>query len=1130
MVVLQEVWRPSDDMIFHGFSKPVMKLREGRVGGGVAIAASNKAKMVKCEQFNIKGLEAVWAEVKVGRIKTIIGSVYINVGKPEEISLLDKAVEKIVKSNKKILICMDANAKNSAWDNNTENIKPYSKSKKMGDKLMEMVEKHGLFIHNNGDPTFHYDDECSALDVTLSLGMCDSYPHKWNVLDDELRSPHSAVLVTFGDEKVDEKVTVTDWNKFNWNRYEEESKIMLTELLDEWKQSDHSTDKMAKDLTKSLVNLADNISTKKVMSRHSRPWIDKLLSSMLTDLRKLRKKFQRHRSQANRTKFEEKRIEVENYMDRMKEIYKINQCKKIAETKSDKEKWRIINKLTNSDPRMSVQPIRRKVDGKEEYFFEDNDIIKEMEDYHICKDGAYTQDDLDTWIESQKVDTGDGLSIMDQSIKMHEVDKTFGTCIGAPGPDGFRGNLIDNAERDSMRNCLLFLYNSAWDNGLFLAEWKEEDRAVLPKGGKDDYHETNAYRTISLTAVLGKRFEKISSGRLLAVLEELGFDPNQFAYLLERSGVQALISLIERVQIARKEKKKVGAVFFDFTDAFGHVDRKILLSKLKNDFGIKGKLFNHLADFLKGRKARIKIGESKGEWKDSTTGSSAGTVLGPILFVIFVKDIPESINPKFADDVTALAIGDTTKEIEMICQNSIDILQDWCRKNGMKLNKIKTKVVNFSEGIKENITVWVDGHQVEVCEVMKYLGVLVDHNLVFEAQVQHAVGKARSAQNKVNILLRGRRGIPLGIAINLYKSLVRPHWEHAISAWSVLKENQLIELEKVQAASLKSMLGVFKSSSSAAVDVISNVVPVRIRINEICSREWIRIIALAKTHPLRQMLESRNPFFEGAGKGSPLGYMCHVTRDIRKNLIDKNLRVKVQEKISPESILNRIQVETLEIFPVAVGSSSNRTKAQEQLARGAFNSFYEDISPDSLLAFTDGSVLGSACVGNGGYGVVLHKKNEDPLIISGSVGRMTDNVNCELRGIIEALKLMVVKCSSDKSITKIFVFTDCRSAIDILAKQNNAHKRLRELKEVWYSLERLKALNIDLKLVWIPGHANILGNELADVAAKKGSLIQCDEETFEEVSEQVLFGWMKDRVSKRWGERWSSAGRGQDNF
>ena len=86
--------------------------------------------------------------------------------------------------------------------------------------------------------------------------------------------------------------------------------------------------------------------------------------------------------------------------------------------------------------------------------------------------------------------------------------------------------------------------------------------------------------------------------------------------------------------------------FFDFTDAFGNVDRKVLLTKLKQDFGIKGKLLNHIADFLKDRKARIKIGQEKGEWKDSTSGSSAGTVLGPILFVAYVKDIPKSDQTK----------------------------------------------------------------------------------------------------------------------------------------------------------------------------------------------------------------------------------------------------------------------------------------------------------------------------------------------------------------------------------------------------------------------------------------------------------------------------------------------------
>ena len=74
-------------MIFHGFGKPITNLRTDRVGGSVAIAASNKAKMVSCEQYKTAGLEAVWAEVKVDNVKALIGSIYINVGKLKDLEL-----------------------------------------------------------------------------------------------------------------------------------------------------------------------------------------------------------------------------------------------------------------------------------------------------------------------------------------------------------------------------------------------------------------------------------------------------------------------------------------------------------------------------------------------------------------------------------------------------------------------------------------------------------------------------------------------------------------------------------------------------------------------------------------------------------------------------------------------------------------------------------------------------------------------------------------------------------------------------------------------------------------------------------------------------------------------------------
>ena len=90
VVVLQEVWHPLNDFIFKGFSKPIMKLRQNREGGGVAIAVSKETKMVHCKQYDIEGLEAIWADIIVDNIRTIIGSFYINVGKIKELDFIRK--------------------------------------------------------------------------------------------------------------------------------------------------------------------------------------------------------------------------------------------------------------------------------------------------------------------------------------------------------------------------------------------------------------------------------------------------------------------------------------------------------------------------------------------------------------------------------------------------------------------------------------------------------------------------------------------------------------------------------------------------------------------------------------------------------------------------------------------------------------------------------------------------------------------------------------------------------------------------------------------------------------------------------------------------------------------------------
>jgi len=199
--------------------------------------------------------------------------------------------------------------------------------------------------------------------------------------------------------------------------------------------------------------------------------------------------------------------------------------------------------------------------------------------------------------------------------------------------------LIDKADRLVMFKCLKFLWNQLWCVRTFVSVWKQEDRVVIPKAGKKDYHETTAYRTVAITSVVGKRFEHITARRLALVLADLQFDPLQFAYLRNRSTTEAILVLTELIKKSSIEGYKTGAVFFDFADAFGSVDRSCLIYKIGHHFNISGRLLLHINSFLSNRSARIRFNGEQGSWIESEWGTSAGTKLGPLLFITYLHDL-----------------------------------------------------------------------------------------------------------------------------------------------------------------------------------------------------------------------------------------------------------------------------------------------------------------------------------------------------------------------------------------------------------------------------------------------------------------------------------------------------------
>jgi len=220
------------------------------------------------------------------------------------------------------------------------------------------------------------------------------------------------------------------------------------------------------------------------------------------------------------------------------------------------------------------------------------------------------------------------------------------------------------------------LWNKAWCEGQFIHKWKRENRVMIPKPGKECYNECSAYRTVSITARIGKRFESITSQRLTTFLKSsCMFAVDQFAYLHNKSSTQALLTEVEKIKKPFLNGELAGAVFYNFTNAFGSVNRDHLLLKIAQDFHVSGRLFLHIASFFTGSVGKNKVfADTIGEWFASYFGTSARTSLGPILFIMHLHDIPKCIMPKFADDLVTISVGKHVTEIASKLQQSTDQL------------------------------------------------------------------------------------------------------------------------------------------------------------------------------------------------------------------------------------------------------------------------------------------------------------------------------------------------------------------------------------------------------------------------------------------------------------------------
>ena len=272
--------------------------------------------------------------------------------------------------------------------------------------------------------------------------------------------------------------------------------------------------------------------------------------------------------------------------------------------------------------------------------------------------------------------------------------------------------------------------------------------------------------------------------------------PTQFKK--KRSCITQLLEVMEDFTLMIEGNNNIDIIYLDFRKAFDTVPHQRLLTKLKS-YGISGPLHEWIKNFLTGRTQKVRINSHFSSKTEVHSGIPQGSILGPILFTIFVNDLPEgikSICKIFADDTK---IYNTTNCSSTI-QEDITHLQNWSNMWHLYFNVSKCKVLHIGTKTDRNKDSYYMEHekeekQIETCDQEKDLGVIFDEKLDFNKHIESAINKAN---RMLGVIKKSFSYLDKNIFLKLYKSMVRPHLEYGNIIWHPMYKKQSISIEKVQ--------------------------------------------------------------------------------------------------------------------------------------------------------------------------------------------------------------------------------------------------------------------------------------------------------------------------------------------
>ena len=382
----------------------------------------------------------------------------------------------------------------------------------------------------------------------------------------------------------------------------------------------------------------------------------------------------------------------------------------------------------------------------------------------------------------------------------------------SPGPDLIPAKVIKVCA-DQIVEPLTTIINSSFQTGVFPSKLKIAK--VIPIFKKKDRHTVGNYRPISLLSIFGKVLEKLMHHRLYSFLNKCNILYElQFGFRTNHSTSLALIDIVERIRQTLDNQLPMLGIYLDLQKAFDTVDHQILLSKLSH-YGIRGICNQWFSSYLRGRKQFVSVNNTCSEIKEIETGVPQGSVLGPLLFLLYVNDISRAIREEgvvamlFADDTNIFVQGKNLVTVKKLAEQVMKQLSTWFYENKLSLSIEKTQFSIFHKrGTKipeECNKLCFDTEEIRRVDQSKYLGVILDDRLSWEPHIKTTLENLVKTANSLKVI---SPVIPNKCKKELYYAYVYSRIKYGIEVYGLATITRLKSIQVMQNRILKILFNI----------------------------------------------------------------------------------------------------------------------------------------------------------------------------------------------------------------------------------------------------------------------------------------------------------------------------------